>query len=222
MTRMRTLAAGFLAALLPLALAACQQPVVTEQDLKPLSPGQQALNVPRFIPPSITVSVQRYTTPQFATVDLTTYGGGASVSVTRLPPGLKFDQQLVAEIGTEAGFRSAIGRANPTLAGVQPTEILPVRHERYPGAGFLMHFPNPGGTGWCTVARAYLNLGATTTDDRGFVMDTRIDADACGTSPRIATQLLDLFGRVAPMADFEQRIYDATPIRGPRSQPGRI
>lgn len=209
MTRMRR-------RLLPalLLLAGCQQTNdIAAADLKPVTPGQQSLNIASFIPPSETVSIKRAVRSDFLTLDETIFDAANRITVQTLPPGSTFRRTDVDAVATPEGFLRSQAFRLPQGLPPTPVETIPVRHERFRSVGYLMKFRTERGA-YCTMGHAYYGMRGPSFDPNGALHDTVISAFACHPRPAIPDGLQRAFLAAEPLSEPERAWLDRFPVRG--------
>lgn len=201
--------------LLATLLTACQQPApLTRQDLQPIPPGQQALNIPAFIPPSNTISVSRAVSADYLVVEETRFGRGAWLVVQSTQPNRRLNPASIEEVTTPEAFLASRAGRLPDTVDRTPVEIVPVRHERTASVGYLMRFPRRAG-GFCSLGRAFYTMRAPSFVGPDAIHDTLIESFACHEEPAIPEAVRRVFFAAEPMREEDRAGFDAMPVRGP-------
>lgn len=180
----------------------------------PLTPGQQLLDVPRFIAPSVTISIVGQTDPEGGRTETTRLADGI-VRVVRFGRDFQASRSNIAA-SQNVPVLSDIARRNyPQLQGARLVDSRPIAHQSFHSTGSLLRFEPAPSSPYrsCSFARGLYGINV---DGRfeGQVFNTVVELAICTTASDHPDFVVQMLREVRPLTSDERARFDAMPVAG--------
>jgi len=195
-----------------LVLGACAGNGLRTAEDGSFDPGQQSLNVPRFVEPGITTKLNRKRDAYGTTVETTDFQNGF-VRITRFGPEYGAANSNVAITTNPRSLAALVQRDGP-LREAALSDSEPVKHGSYVSTGTLLRFDMPRTAAPLRSCSYGRGLYGVNTDARflGQVYNVTVEILACGTEREHPAFVRSLLQEVRPMTAEERARFDAMPL----------